>query len=251
MAYRIRPVLQSALRTGIVPVSARTHNQNALRLAQHTHPILISTRFASKGKKGKKASKGKGPVASFDLNICPLDLDKIEEKISGQVNHLKVEYSSIRTGEVSPALLDNVKVTMGGATFPLQQAAQVAVKNNNTLLVSCFDPDTATAAFDAIKASEIAPNPVKEDLNIKVQLPLLTKEYRQQVAKKAKEQLEKTKQALRKARSHSLGQLKKQSDSLSKDEIKAIETYIGGLYDKGAADAEDLFQSKQTEVLQS
>ena len=90
------------------------------------------------------------------------------------------------------ALLDNIKVTMAGSTFPLKQAAQVSVKNNNTLIVACFDPDvsrpdpgsvqgsgpsrplvqTAAAALEAIQEADVAPNPVREELTIKVQMPL-------------------------------------------------------------------------------
>ena len=66
-------------------------------LSLTTPPAIVA------GKKGgKKASKGKGPTASFDLELCPLDLPKVEEKISGQLSHLRIEYASIRTGEVSP-----------------------------------------------------------------------------------------------------------------------------------------------------
>ncbi|EDQ90466.1 uncharacterized protein MONBRDRAFT_31871 [Monosiga brevicollis MX1] len=204
------------------------------------------------GKKGKKSSgKGGGGAKlgrpTFETERCPVPLDALQDKYHGQLQHLLNEYATIRTGEVTPNLLDGVKVKMGDATFALSQAGMVSVKNTDTLIVTTFDSDTAKAAYEAVVDANIAPNPVRDDLVIRIQMPKLTKEYREQVVKRAKEMLEQTKNKMRHLRSHAVSQLKG-TEGLSEDDTHAMQEYLDAINTHFVAQADEMYEKKADHI---
>eukprot|EP01147_Barroeca_monosierra_P007760 gene7760-9935_t len=162
----------------------------------------------------------------------------MEKQFSTCEENLSSELAKIRTGKVSPALLDSIPQA--------RHAGQVTVKNANTLLLTTFDHNTAQRAYQAIKEAGIAQNPVKNGLEIEIVLPKLTSEYKVKLLKLSKDILDKQKVQIRNIRNKFVSQLKK-SDA-TKDEKHHMESYIQQCMDLHLQSMEAMFETKKQQL---
>src|SRR5947209_1716473 len=115
---------------------------------------------------------------------------KAIEKMEGQLEHLRHEFSGLRTGRASVALLDQVKVDYYGTPTPLKQLATLATPESRLITVQPFDRNLMKDIEKAILASDLGLTPSNDGKVIRLPIPPLTEERRRDLVKIAKRQAE-------------------------------------------------------------
>ena len=174
-----------------------------------------------------------------------------EEKMTKSLSQLQQELSKIRTGRASTTLLDGVKVSCYGALTPLSQVASINVEDARTLTVSPWDKSLVADIEKAILTSELGLNPASHGDLIRIPLPPLSEERRQDFVKKAKSVGENSKVSIRNIRLDSLSTLKDQvkSKEITEDEERKMQTQIQSLTDNYIDKIGKLVSLKEEDLL--
>jgi ribosome recycling factor len=134
-----------------------------------------------------------------------------------------------------------------GATVPLQQLGSVSVSDGNTLVVNVFDAGAISSVEKAIMSSDLGLNPQTDGAIIRLRLPDLTEDRRNELVKYVKKLSEEAKVSLRNIRRDELDAIKKQDD-LSDDDKKRASESIQKLLDQYIAKVDDLVTQKEDEI---
>lgn len=173
-------------------------------------------------------------------------------KLDAATEHFKQEIGKIRTGRAHPSMLESVMVDAYGQAMPLKAVASITTPEPQLLQVTPFDPSNLQAISDAISKDEsLGLNPADDGRVVRVQIPPLTEETRQQMVKVLHQKLEDCMIAGRNAR-HEAMRLAEQAEKdkdIGKDERFSLEKQIDDLLAKQKADAENLEKAKEQEIL--
>ena len=149
-------------------------------------------------------------------------IDQKKEEFSKAIEHLKHDISSLRTGRATPALVEDVQVEAYGVKQPLKAVASISVQDAKTLVVSPWDKSVLQAIEAAIRLSPIGLNPVNDGKIIRLPLPELSQERRQDLIKVLHQKLEASRVAVRQIRED----VRKEIDSQEKNkEISEDDKY--------------------------
>ncbi|CAK9785718.1 ribosome recycling factor [Cutaneotrichosporon oleaginosum] len=163
-----------------------------------------------KGKAGKKGKKGKEDVEE-DKGLTPDEIDAVAEKTKAKMDKSVdwargVVYEGVQRGRghVSPAILDNIKVTTDTGSVPLKSVASITAKQN-TLIVDVWDADAAKAVSSAIHSANLpGMSPQQDGTSIRIPVSRPTSEVRQSILKNLHETIEAAKNQVRVARTEGL-----------------------------------------------
>ena len=176
----------------------------------------------------------------------------IEQKMRKSLEALQKELAGIRTGRASPALIENVRVEYAGAILPLNQVASISTQGPNLLLIQPWDRATVTSIEKAIMISDLGLNPTSDGRAIRVNIPPLTEERRQELIKVVRRRIEEGRITIRNLRREALDELRKQEKNkeLSQDEDKRLQGQLQKLTDGFIAESERIGQDKEAEILE-
>lgn len=132
------------------------------------------------------------------INMNIVDLHK--EEFHHAIEFLKKDISSLRTGRATPALVEDVSVEAYGVRQPLKALASIFVLDAKTLAVEPWDKSILQAVEQGIRNSDVGISPVNDGKTIRLPLPDLSRERRQELVKVLSQKLEQAKIALRKIR---------------------------------------------------
>jgi ribosome recycling factor len=165
---------------------------------------------------------------------------------------LKAELAKIRTGRAHPSLLEHVTVDYYGSEVPLNQAANISVEDPRTLSVVPFDKSMVGKIEKAIMTSDLGLNPATSGANIRVPLPALTEERRQELAKVVHTEGEQAKIAIRNIRRDANQQLKEhhKEKELTEDDVRKGETLVQQLTDQYVGEVDKLVATKEQELME-
>ncbi len=180
------------------------------------------------------------------------ELMNLEESLEKAVNHLSVEYASVRAGRANPKILDNICVDYYGSPTPLKQMANITVPEARMLVINLFDKSATKETVKAIAASDIGINPTDDGKVIRLVFPQLTEERRKDLVKQVKKMSEDCKVVLRNERRDSLDKAKKLKKDMnfSEDELAGFEKEVQKLLDKYIASADEVYKDKEKEILE-
>lgn len=168
------------------------------------------------------------------------------------VEWLVKEYTAVRTGRATPALLDSVQVESYGARVPLMQVGSVGVEDPRTLRISAWDAGQVKAIEKAITDADLGVSVTTDDRGIRVTFPELTSERRTQLLKIAKAKLEDARVSLRAARDEVVRDLeqKEKASELTEDEKFRAKGDLQKRMDKANEQLDALLTKKETEISQ-
>ncbi|HZB34466.1 MAG TPA: ribosome recycling factor [Gaiellaceae bacterium] len=167
-------------------------------------------------------------------------MDKSVESTHGELN-------SIRTGRASAALLDRVQVDYYGQKTPLKQLATINVPEPRMLTVQPFDPNAMRDIERAIQESDLGLNPSNDGKIIRLPIPQLTEERRQELVKVARQIAEEGRVAVRNVRRDVIHHLKEEQN-VSSDEEHRAEERVQKLTDDHVHKIDDLLKRKEAEI---
>lgn len=181
-----------------------------------------------------------------------LDLDALERRMDGALTTVKNEFGGLRTGRASASLLEPIKVDVYGAEMPLDQVGTISVPEARLLSVQVWDKSNVAAVEKAIRNSTLNLNPAVDGQLIRIPIPELNEERRQELVKVAKNYAEQARVAVRNVRRDGMDQLKKleKDGHIGKDDIKMYADEVQALTDKAVGKIDEALAGKEEEIMQ-
>ena len=173
-----------------------------------------------------------------------------EHKMQSTIDHLLHELGKLRTGQASVALLDDFKVDYYGNPRQLKQVATLGAPDNQTLTIQPWEASIMKDIQKAIQTSELGLTPNNDGKFIRLVIPPLTNERRQQLVKLVKKQVEESKVAIRNIRrdvNEKLNKLEKNHD-ISEDEGRKGHEAAQKITDKFVAEVDNIMQKKEKDI---
>ncbi|KAJ8260531.1 hypothetical protein COCON_G00162540 [Conger conger] len=221
-----------------------------MALSRRRSPSCLARLYGTK----KSKAKSKGPQAK--VNINPelvgdiINLEEVKQDMTAVLATLKDDFSRNLSIRTSPGALDHIIVSTKDGRFPINQLGQVAMKSPQLIVVNMTGfPEATAAAAQALRDSSMRLNPDVEGTIIRVPIPKVTREHRENLAKLAKQFSNKAKESLRRVRSGAVTQLKREKDQVSEDTIRLIEKQVQQMTDSFSADIEKQLATKTKELL--
>ncbi len=180
-----------------------------------------------------------------------IDLDAIQRRMDGAMTALRTEFSSLRTGRASAAILDPIMVESYGQMTPINQLGTVNVPEPRMVVINVWDKAMITKVERAIRDSGIGINPVVDGPLIRLPIPELNEERRKQLSKVAAGYAENAKVAIRNVRRDGMDQIKKaKAAGMGEDDQKMWSEEVQDLTDKAINAVDRQLDQKQHEIMQ-
>jgi ribosome recycling factor len=175
-----------------------------------------------------------------------------KERMHKAVLHLQEEFSAVRTGRATPALVDKLKVDYYGTEVPLQQIAGFSVPEPRVLVISPYDKGAIKGIEKAIQGSDLGVNPSNDGTVIRLSFPELTRERRKDLVKVVKQRAEDSRIAVRNVRRDIRKELETQErdGELSRDELDRIEKDLEKVTHEAIAEIDSMLGHKEHELLE-
>ncbi len=176
------------------------------------------------------------------------------DKMRKCVDVTRTDLSSIRSGRATSALVENIVITAyeGTQKLKVMEMATIAVPDAKTITISPFDPSTMSDIVKGIQSGGSGLTPVSDGEIIRITIPQMSQEQREEYVKLAKTKLEGGRIMIRQVRQEAMKDLKKgQDDSLiTEDQRKVGEKQVQQLTDEMIAEIDSLGERKEAELMQ-
>jgi ribosome recycling factor len=179
-------------------------------------------------------------------------LTNADQKMRKSLDVIQRELVTIRTGRASPALIEHVKVDYAGSVLPLNQLASITTPNASMLIVQPWDKSSMNIIEKAILKSDLGLTPINDGRMIRINIPQLSEERRQELLKVVRRRIEEGKIAVRNVRRDALEELKTQEKdkNISQDELKQLQNQLQKLTDSFIARIDQAGKDKEKEVME-
>ncbi len=184
--------------------------------------------------------------------MAEFDLGEIERRMRGALQSVKQDFAGLRTGRATSGMLDPIQVNAYGSTMPLNQVGSVNVPEPRMITVQVWDKGLVSAVEKAIRESDLGLNPVVEGQLLRLPIPELNEERRQDLAKVAHKYAEQARVAVRNVRRDGMESLKKmeKDGEMSKDEHHDFATEVQDLTDTVIKEIDEALAAKEAEIMQ-
>jgi ribosome recycling factor len=178
--------------------------------------------------------------------------NEAEVRMKGAIQALEEDLAGIRTGRASPALIERLQVDYYGTPTPLIQLASIGVPESRTLLIRPFDPSSLKSIERAILASDLGLTPNNDGKTIRLTMPPLTQERRQELSKVVHNRVEEARIAVRNVRRDEMKDLQEfeKEKLLSEDERIRGEEELQKITDRYIEEISTVGERKETEILE-
>jgi ribosome recycling factor len=170
-----------------------------------------------------------------------------EQKMKKSIEAIQKELASIRTGHASPSLIEHLRIEYAGTVLPLNQLASISAPQANLLVVQAWDKASISSIEKSIQKSELGLNPINDGRVIRITIPPLSEERRQELLKIVHRRIEEGKIALRNVRRDAQEDLK--TKEISQDEHKQYQNQLQKITDTYTVHMEQLGKDKEKEVM--
>ncbi len=173
-----------------------------------------------------------------------------KQKLQEAKEWLQKEYSSIRTGQANPGLLDSIRVENYGSMMPLNQVGSIGIEDARTLRLSLWDTSRVSAVEQSIRDANLGVSVVADSAGLRVIFPELTVERREQLLKLAKSKLEDARITVRAVRDETMKSIEKKAKDgdISEDERYQKKDMVQAAVEQINKELEALFAQKEQEL---
>jgi len=177
---------------------------------------------------------------------------KAEQRMQGAIRSLEEEMAGIRTGRASPALVEHLSVEYYGTLTPLQQLATIAAPEPQMITIRPYDPGSLNTIEKAILVSDLGLTPSNDGKLIRLMIPPLTEERRQDLVKIVSKRLEEAKVAIRNIRRDALEDMRKleKDKQVSEDEFFTAKDELQELTDHYSEEIDQIGERKEQEIME-
>ncbi|MGD8454656.1 MAG: ribosome recycling factor [Phycisphaerae bacterium] len=181
-------------------------------------------------------------------------LQQAEDEMKKAVEFLKQELRGVRTGQATPALVDSLRIEVEsyGSAMALKELANIAVAEGNVIIIKPYDPSTLKDILRGIEKSELGINPQSDGKMVRLPVPALSTERRNQLSSHVKQMTEQQKVAIRNIRRDANRTLDtaKKDKTLSEDEVEKTQTRVQQLTDDYCKKLDGLAAQKSKEIME-
>jgi ribosome recycling factor len=188
-------------------------------------------------------------MTALDIDTMNNDLQR---RMEGAVQVLHQEFGGLRTGRAVTGLLEPITVHAYGSDMPMNQVGTVSAPEPRMLTVQVWDKGLVQAVEKAIIESGLGLNPASEGQVIRVPIPALSEERRQELAKVANKYAEDARIAVRNVRRHAMDELKwaEKDHQISQDEQRNHGKEVQNITDLNIAQIDNALSKKEKEIVQ-
>ena len=179
-------------------------------------------------------------------------INNVSDKMEKSVAALKNAFNKIRTGRANPSILDDIKVDYYGNLSPINQTSNISVEEGRSLVISPWDKSLIPEIEKAILTSDLGLNPSTSSDLIRVTMPALTEETRQDYIKQARAEAENSRVSIRNIRRDANQSAKEmqQASEISEDDLRRIEDRIQKETDKFISIIDSDLKNKESDLLE-
>lgn len=179
-------------------------------------------------------------------------LNEYSRRMDGALEALKKEFGGLRTGRASSSLLEPVHVSAYGNNMPLNQVGTVNVPEPRMITVQVWDRGLVGAVEKAIRDAGLGLNPASDGSTVRVPIPELSQDRRQELSKIAHKYAEQARVAVRNVRRDGMDHLKKleKDGKITEDEHRGLSDQMQKLTDEHVKKVDDTLAGKEKEILQ-
>ena len=182
--------------------------------------------------------------------MSSLDMEDVKRRMEGAVSNLSSEFSGLRAGRASVAMLDTVSVDAYGSKMPLNQLSNISVPEARLLSVSVWDASVVGSVEKAIRESDLGLNPQVEGTIIRVPVPELSEDRRKDMVKVAGKYSESARISVRNVRRVAIETIRKDEKAglISEDERHNYEADIQKVTDEFVANIDTMLAKKEIDI---
>jgi ribosome recycling factor len=186
------------------------------------------------------------------MAAASFDIDEIKRRMGGAVSVLKTELGGLRTGRASAGMLEPVNVEAYGSHMPLNQVASVTVPEPRMLSVQVWDKSMVGAVERGIREANLGLNPIIEGQLLRIPIPELNAERRQELVKVGHKYAEQARIAVRHVRRDGIDLLKKleKDGDITEDDERRNSDAVQKATDQAIAEIDQLLAVKEKEITQ-
>lgn len=181
-----------------------------------------------------------------------MDLKEFEQKMGKALDFLREELAQVKTGRATPALVERIMVEAYETKMPLVELATIVVPDPNELVITPFDKTILPEISRAIsQRKEAGLSPVADGQLIRIKIPPLTGERREELARLLGQKLEVARIAIRQIRQDARTAIKDEEDQslINEDEEHRLEEQLQSLVDKMNEKIKEIGENKRAEIL--
>lgn len=176
----------------------------------------------------------------------------IEEKMRKAIDSVEHEFTGLRTGRASVALIDGVQIEAYGSKMPLKQMATISTPDARTLMVQPFDKNMMATVEKAILAANLGMTPNNDGKVIRLNIPPLTEDRRKDLVKMARKMAEDGRISIRNIRRTANDEIKKieKENDIAEDEREKALKHVQDITDKHIKEVDDSLARKEKDVME-
>ncbi|MCL2928420.1 MAG: ribosome recycling factor [Trichodesmium sp. St16_bin4-tuft] len=179
-----------------------------------------------------------------------MNLKEAEEKMKKAIEATQNSFNTVRTGRASASLLDRVMVDYYGSQTPLKSIANISTPDASTITIQPYDKNSLSLIEKAINMSDVGLTPNNDGSIVRLNIPALTAERRQEMVKKTAKLAEEGKVSIRNIRRDAVDSIRKQekNSDISKDESRDLQDKVQKKTDKYIAKIDELLAAKEKDM---
>ena len=180
------------------------------------------------------------------------DVDDIVRRMDGTIEVLRREFGGLRTGRAAPSLLEPIVVAAYGSEMPLNQLSTIGVPEPRMLSVQVWDKSLVKAVEKSIRNADLGLNPIVDGQLVRVPIPELNEERREELSRVAGKYAEQARIAVRNVRRDGMDTLKRmeKDGELSQDDQHLWGDEIQSITDVHIKKIDEMLDAKQQEIMQ-
>src|SRR4030042_2662798 len=179
-------------------------------------------------------------------------VESAKRRMNNTMEHVRQDFTGIRTGRASASLLNRVSVNYYGQPTPLNQIAAITVPEPTLLVISPYDKSIMNDVEKAIMQSDLGLNPMNDGHIIRLPIPKLTEERRKEMTRLVRTKAEDGRGALRNGGRGAIEELRslEKAGEITKDDLHRGQEEIQKLTDQHIAETDEMLKNKEKELME-
>ena len=180
-----------------------------------------------------------------------MNLEDLDNKMTNSIEHFEKELQTIRTSRANPAMLENIFVDAYGSKTPLNQLGNISSPDTSMLTIQVWDVSLLKNIENSILESNLGINPQVDGQLVRLPIPKLSEERRNELTKIASQYSENFKVSVRNIRRDfiELKKREKKESQLSEDELKKLLSEAQNYTDKYIAIIDKILEQKKSDIM--
>ncbi|MCP4178559.1 MAG: ribosome recycling factor [bacterium] len=178
-------------------------------------------------------------------------MDILMDRMEKTIDAMKTDFTGIRTGKASPALVENILIDYYGTATKLKELAGITSPEPRLLVIQPYDPSSVATIEKAISISKIGINPVSDGKILRLPIPELSEERRSSLTKQVGSRSEEARVAIRNIRreGNDIAKKSQKNTEITEDDLKVLLKDIQELTDSSIKDVDNVLKDKENELM--